>query len=229
MTQAALATKLVAAGKAIGHISKTGRNDFHKYDYVTDADVMDKAGAALDEQGIATFVNIRDVQHEFGDTGTVFTTVLGDVTWMDDTGAAIVTGFAGTGTDKGDKGYYKAVTGGVKYCFLKTLRIPTGDDPEVDTAERQSAKSNESRPSNATGPTPPRAQQVGLSPQQVKLLKATLDDAGLKSSSQKAAFTVQVVGKGHSKEMTNDDLDKILTEVKLGDESRALANALAVV
>ena len=34
--------------------------------------------------------------------------------------------------DTGDKGVYKAITGAVKYIFMKTFQISTGDDPEKD-------------------------------------------------------------------------------------------------
>ena len=36
----------------------------------------------------------------------------------------------GQGADKGDKGVYKAITGAIKYVYMKTFNIPTGDDPE---------------------------------------------------------------------------------------------------
>jgi hypothetical protein len=38
--------------------------------------------------------------------------------------------WVGAGTDKGDKGIYKALTGGAKYFLLKMFLIATGDDPE---------------------------------------------------------------------------------------------------
>jgi hypothetical protein len=38
----------------------------------------------------------------------------------------------GEGQDAGDKAVYKAMTGALKYCLLKTFLIPTGDDPERD-------------------------------------------------------------------------------------------------
>jgi hypothetical protein len=38
----------------------------------------------------------------------------------------------GSGSDTGDKGLYKAITGGIKYVLNTNFLIPTGDDPEKD-------------------------------------------------------------------------------------------------
>jgi len=214
VTHAALATKLVAAGKNIGHIAKAGTNDFHHYSYVTDADVLDKVRDALYEQGVASVVNVARVEHNF-DVSPFFTTVQGEVTFIDsESGEELVTGFAGTGTDKGDKGYYKAVTGGVKYALLKTLLIPTGDDPEVDTAERKAAAPVVR---NGSSPVPPAATKVTdgkISSAQVVKLKASLGDAGLKSDAQKLQFVSTILGHPISaKQMTSDQMDQVLAAI----------------
>jgi hypothetical protein len=40
--------------------------------------------------------------------------------------------FEGCGSDKGDKGAYKAITGALKYALTSTFLIETGDDPEKE-------------------------------------------------------------------------------------------------
>ena len=40
----------------------------------------------------------------------------------------------------GDKGVYKAITGAVKYIFMKNFLIPTGDDPEKDNNKSEPEK-----------------------------------------------------------------------------------------
>ena len=42
----------------------------------------------------------------------------------------------GTGGDQTDKGMYKAITGAIKYIFIKHFLIPTQDDPEVEKATK---------------------------------------------------------------------------------------------
>ena len=49
-----------------------------------------------------------------------------------ETGAMLSAYVYGQGMDQQDKGIYKAFTGAEKYFFLKTLLIPTYDDPEND-------------------------------------------------------------------------------------------------
>jgi hypothetical protein len=241
-THAKIAAKLVAAGQSIGHIAKGGRNDFHKYDYVTDADVLDKVRDALYAQGVAVLVNVVTVEHHFGEDKNVFTTVRGDVTFTDsESGEQMVAGFAGTGSDKGDKGYYKAVTGGVKYQLLKTLLIPTGDDPE---ATDESGKSTRQQPvqqhTNGTGPKPPAAEKVqtpvrtsprgtplpGLTDAQKKKLVIAAKERGLTESVQRHNFYLLATGKNDPNQLTPADLDKALAE--LADlDSEIVKSALA--
>ena len=49
-----------------------------------------------------------------------------------ESGEKIEVPWAGQGADKGDKGMYKAFTGGLKYFLMKMFMLPTGDDPEVN-------------------------------------------------------------------------------------------------
>jgi len=52
----------------------------------------------------------------------------------------------GSGSDKGDKGVYKALTGSQKYAIMKLFKIETGDDPEQDTRVDERAAQGESSP-----------------------------------------------------------------------------------
>ena len=44
----------------------------------------------------------------------------------------------GSGQDAGDKAIMKAQTAALKYCYLLSLAIATGDDPEADTSTDES-------------------------------------------------------------------------------------------
>jgi hypothetical protein len=136
-----LAKKLATVLSEVHRVPKNGRNDFHGYDYVTESDLVDHIRDKLAEQGVAIFPSVRDhhvAEMQDARNRTVYlTTVTLDVTLMDgESGDVMTTTWIGQGLDNGDKGYYKAYTGAVKYFLLKTFLISTGDDPERDEAPR---------------------------------------------------------------------------------------------
>ena len=153
-----LAQKLALILANIDRVPKNGRNDFHNYDYVYESDLVDHIRDKLAEQGVAIFPSVREhnVQEmqDARNKSVFLTTVTLDVTLIDgESGDQITTTWVGQGLDNGDKGYYKAYTGAIKYFILKTFMISTGDDPEQDEAPRPV---NGPRKSAATK-EPPRA------------------------------------------------------------------------
>lgn len=117
--------------KSIRTVKKNGRNEFNKYDYATEKDLLDEVKPLLLKNGLIIVPSVVD-QKRTGDIATVkveFTLV--DI----DSGEELKTVFYGEGQDKGDKATYKAYTGAVKYYLMKTFMIPTGDDPEADETE----------------------------------------------------------------------------------------------
>ena len=152
-----LARKLAMVLSEVHRVPKNGRNDFHHYDYVTESDLVDHIRDKLAQLGVAIFPSVRE--HEIAEMEdqrkrTVYlTTVTLDVTLIDgESGDMMTTTWVGQGMDQGDKGYYKAYTGALKYFLLKTFLISTGDDPERDEAPAPS------RPS-----TPPAGAHAGTS------------------------------------------------------------------
>lgn len=124
-----LHAKLAEVMAEVGRVPKRGRNEFHKYDYATEADIVDAVRGALSSRGISLVPSVVQVNRE----GTL-TTVLMSFQFNDgETGGSASYQWAGTGDDKGDKGLYKAMTGALKYFLLKTFLMPTGDDSEADT------------------------------------------------------------------------------------------------
>ena len=135
-----MSTKIAAAlhqvMSAVGYVQKTGRNDFHKYNYAGEADLLEKLRPAMLEAGLILIPSVQDVSpvDEYGNTHVrVAYTLLhkdGDV-WPHQIIAA------GCGNDKsknggvGDKGVYKAITGANKYLLFKLFQIETGDEPEA--------------------------------------------------------------------------------------------------
>ena len=141
-----LAEKLIEAMRLCKYVTKNGVNTFHKYRYATSADVLEKVNAAFTKQGIATIVVPEIIKDEAVTTakGTVehLVTVKIEVTLVDkDSGeTAVFRGF-GSGQDSTDKAVMKAQTAALKYAYMLSLAIATGDDPEADekTDENMSA------------------------------------------------------------------------------------------
>lgn len=133
---AAAMAKVLASVHAIG---KSGRNDFHGYDYATESDITNAVRRLLGEHGIALFpsvkeVDVKEVKNARGKT-TKLTTVTLQITLAHSSGGTMVVEWRGQGEDSGDKGYYKAYTGAMKYFLLKTFLISTGDDPEATDSD----------------------------------------------------------------------------------------------
>ena len=132
-----LAVKLIEVMKLCKYVMRNGVNTFHKYKYATSADVLEKVNAAFTKQGIATIVVPEIMKDEAVTTakGTVehLVTVKIEVTLIDkDSGeTAVFRGF-GSGQDATDKAVMKAQTAALKYAYMLSLAIATGDDPEAD-------------------------------------------------------------------------------------------------
>lgn len=125
---ALLEAKLLATGKAITHVEKKGKNDFHKYDYAKAEDVASAVRKALHANGVTFSSSVERVEVVDG-----LTTVFLDLSFADaDTGYVTYRAWAGTGKDSGDKALYKAYTGGLKTFLIQQFLIPTGEDPEAD-------------------------------------------------------------------------------------------------
>jgi hypothetical protein len=132
-----LAGKLVNVMARIGHIPKRGRNDFFNYDYATDADVADAVRKALVAERVLLIPSIEDVREREVLTRKnqkeIVTTITMEFAFIDgDTGQMLKFKMAGCGQDGGDKGILKAMTAATKYAALKSLCLPTGDDPEAE-------------------------------------------------------------------------------------------------
>lgn len=138
-----LASKLIEVRKAIGTLAKDGRNDFHKYNYATAANVAETVKPELDKRGIMAFVSCPERIKD----GTL-TTVKMEIIIIDtESGESITLPWHGDGEDKLDKGLYKAYTGGQKYFWLANLLIATDDDPE-NPAKESHDKKQPSKPRN---------------------------------------------------------------------------------
>lgn len=165
---ATLAKKLALILGAVGKVKKSGHNSFHNYDYVTENDLVYAVRDKLSEAGIFVFTSAESQHVEIikdEEKTTALTTVAMRHTFIDgETGESFSVMSQGQGTDVGDKGAYKAMTGAMKYFLYKCFMIPTGDDPEGDeNTDRRAASrgpSTETRtPVHTPKPAPAQASQ----------------------------------------------------------------------
>ena len=132
-----IAAKFIEDMRECAHVSKDGENGFHHYRYATSAAILEKVNAALVKQGIATaamteLVNMTDVTTTKGSIEHL-ATVKTTITLIDkDSDEMMTISGIGGGQDSGDKAVMKAQTAAIKYAFMLSLAISTGDDPEAD-------------------------------------------------------------------------------------------------
>lgn len=119
-------------------IKKTGRNEFHKYDYATEADFVHALRPLFKKNGLVVIPRlVGDIRYDVQQTDkgpNYLTTIQMEFTLVnihnpEERCSSIV---GGQGQDKGDKGIYKAITGAKKYWAALNFFVATGDDPEKD-------------------------------------------------------------------------------------------------
>lgn len=133
LTGRPLVKKIAAIMAEINRIPKRGRHNNLRYDYVQESDLVDLLREHMAERGVVIFPSVREhhMSESRDDRGRAqfLTTVTLEITIIDsESGDQITTTWIGQGFDSGDKGYYKAYTGAMKYFLLKTFLISTGDE-----------------------------------------------------------------------------------------------------
>lgn len=130
--------KLVAIMEDCSYITKNGTNSFHKYKYATAEDVLQKVNEALTKNRIGCIVipelvDFINVENRNGNTEHL-ATVKVIINLIDgDSGESVQISGIGSGQDAGDKSIMKAQTAAIKYAFMLSFCIATGDDPEADS------------------------------------------------------------------------------------------------
>lgn len=138
MENTKIAKKLVNVMIECGHIAKNGLNSYHQYKYATAEDVLLKVNSALTKNKIASVViaeiaSMVDVINLKGNTEHLVTVNV-QIKLIDSESGECVDLFGiGSGQDAGDKAVMKAQTAAIKYAYMMSLCIATGNDPEADT------------------------------------------------------------------------------------------------
>ncbi len=115
---------------------KDGINRRQEYKYITESQYKENFKKALKEVGLLwqmeavdgeVIMEITDKMH------LVYCRFIGRI--IDpETGETAEYRFHGTGADVGDKGYYKAATGALKYFLATNFNIAEHNDPEIETS-----------------------------------------------------------------------------------------------
>src|SRR6476620_5168320 len=155
-----LAAKVALIAKQIETVEKRGHNDDQHYNYATDADIVEAVRGPMNAAGVAIFPSVLPgtivVTPGLGRHGNVIlTTLICAFKVVDsESGEFEICNYPGAGSDTGDKGVFKAMTGATKYLYQKLFNIPTRDgsiDPEVPGGEDLSRADNTSAVATAHG------------------------------------------------------------------------------
>lgn len=134
-----LVQKLAEVMGEVERVAKSGRNEFHRYDYATEADIVASVRGGMAARGVMLIPSIEKIEWTeramSGKAPMKIATLTVKFTFLDGDSEQKIEFFGmGQGEDASDKAIYKAMTGAEKYALLKTFLIPTGDDPEEDRA-----------------------------------------------------------------------------------------------
>ena len=161
MENAKIAKKLVAVMNECSHVAKNGINSFHNYKYATAEDVLQKVNESLTKNKLASIVcptleSMVDVTNLKGNTEHLATVSVQVHIIDSDSGESVDLFGIGSGQDAGDKAVMKAQTAAIKYAFMLSLCIATGDDPEAD-GKTDEATYTESQQNIKPATTKPKA------------------------------------------------------------------------
>lgn len=159
-----LVRKLAGVMGDVERVPKSGYNDHHRYSYATEADISAAVRKGMSDRGLMLFPDVKKTEWDELPTRNgkmKLCTLTVHFTVEDgDSGETRTFEIIGQGSDNGDKASYKALTGATKYAMLKLFLIPTGDDPETQTAPA----SQQQQPKQAAAPKPPEAPKAATPP-----------------------------------------------------------------
>lgn len=186
-----LVAKLCEVVAATERVPKNGWNDFHKYAFARESDIVEAIRGELAARHVFIFPTVASHERKEHTTEKGRKTFLTDiiVNWMfvdGDSAETFTVSIPGCGEDSGDKGFYKAFTGSEKYMLTKSFLIPTGDDPENDDGK--------------PGPQPDRA--AAQSPLNMQQQTSQVPHPGMSAMAQPNASSGETTHKGRVGQVT---------------------------
>lgn len=189
-----LAKKFIDVMKECSYVEKNGTNTYHNYQYATSADVLAKVNASLVKHGIASvavpeLLDMADVTTAKGNTEKLATIQM-QITLIDtESGETFTIVGIGSGQDSGDKAVMKAETAAIKYAYMLSLAISTGDDPEADMQTDMATN-----PANGNMNSAPR-QTTNPKNQKEKAQSLRCDDCGMAISDKVWSYSSKKYGR----------------------------------
>ena len=155
-----IAQKLVNIMNECSYITKDEFNPENKYKYASAANVLKAVNAALVRNKVASIVTptvlyCMDVTNDKGYMEHQVTVGVNILLIDAESGESVDIYGIGTGQDAGDKAAMKAQTAAIKYAYMLTLAISTGDDPESDARTDINNRKNEINKQPNMGMMPP--------------------------------------------------------------------------
>jgi len=213
--------KLIEVSKAIEYLEKDKSNKMQGYKYLSEAKVKEVIKKQFEIQGIVFNYSTEEVrEYEISPTskGTKqFLTVVKGIYHfvdIDNPGEAVNGTWFGTGSDTGDKGLYKAITGGIKYVLNTNFLIPSGDDPENEG----NGKDKKPEPQKEPARDNVKSERL-VTEKQIKRYYAMVKEAGIDPDKADARVK-EKYGIEHKKDLTMVQIDEIFEglEKKIKDK-----------
>jgi hypothetical protein len=228
----------IAVMKKAHGVGKSGRNDFHKYDYASDYDVLSLVQPAMAENGLALEMWPDRIEGPDAD-GNMAVRFL--MQWQHESGAVSEpVPWYGVAQDRsskgamGDKWFNKAATAAEKYFLLKQFHIPAGKDVDPDSQsphEYAPARNGQQQPAKTYGGTAKRGgtaqQQTPAQPAQqpasdpIRVVDAEGEEQTFKRTKRGALDAMQFI------EDEIDRVQQIEDQAALWNENRATFQKLA--
>jgi hypothetical protein len=216
-TPRGLIRKLAEVMAAVERVPKRGHNDFHRYDYATEADIVAVVRQELAKRQIMLIPQVNSHErielgnNKKGDPQHPVTLLHMTFTFVDgETGETEQRTWMGSGQDGGDKGLYKAMTGAAKYFLMKTFLMPTGDDPErVSAKKAERAADREARAQQRQ----PRPENM-ITDDDRRMMQRLAIQYGWQMADVKRLLAAH--GFASSTQVTTDKLPQIIDDIKNG-------------
>lgn len=202
---------LVAARSKMRPVGKSGDNKFDKYRYAKLEDYIEATDSDIIANGLSVLTEVVGVEtmetRPTKNGGNEYPVrVKLAVRLLHTSGQWIECDAFGEGQDRGDKGLYKAITGGRKYALACVFGLSTTDDPEA-TEGHDAAPPPAQRATPPKPPMSPVKTQLKNTVQTWGSLKPEQIGAAVKACAAKAGVTVPKEG------MNDDDAGKVLAWV----------------
>jgi len=149
--RAALGIKIELMAKDIGTLAKDGRNDFTKYDYISNDQLTASLRQKLGDHLLSITSDVIDYE-ERESVDAKGKQVIRSIVKMAfeitdlETGHREIRQFVGAEQDTGGKSFQQAVTQCSKYFYFKLFKVTSRDESDPDSKSQSASKAQKSAP-----------------------------------------------------------------------------------